>query len=137
MASPVPLRSSIVLVVEDEPLLRMFAVDMVEDAGFETVEAASAAEAVFILEARPDVGIVFTDIDMPNGMSGLELAASIRHRWPPIEIIVTSGKPFPPLEVLPDRSVFYAKPYRQDLVVETLRRMAARCGDQEDSYRSP
>ncbi|RZL18054.1 MAG: response regulator, partial [Sphingomonas sp.] len=61
---------SIILVVEDEPLLRMFASDMVEDAGYSVVEAANATEAVSILEKRTDIRIVFTDIDMPHGIDG-------------------------------------------------------------------
>lgn len=83
-------RRKVVLVVEDEPILRMTAVDMVEDAGFEAVEAADATEAIRILERRLDIRIVFTDIDMPRGIDGMKLAALIRDRWPPIEIILTS-----------------------------------------------
>ncbi len=86
-----PPAKTIILVVEDEPLLRIAAVDMVESAGFEAVEAADATEAVRILEARSDIRIVFTDIDMPRGMDGMKLAACIRDRWSPIMIILTSG----------------------------------------------
>lgn len=120
----VPVRP-IVLVVEDEPLLRMMAVDLVEDAGFEAVEAANAVDAVDILERRTDIRVVFTDVDMPRGMDGLRLAVLIRDRWPPIEIIVTSGKVAPGMDRLPDRAVFFAKPYRTDQVTDTLRRLAA------------
>jgi len=80
-----------VLVVEDEFLLRLHAVQLVEQAGFEAVEAANADEAVSILEARKDIRIVFTDINMPGSMDGLKLAHAIRKRWPPIELILTSG----------------------------------------------
>ncbi len=75
----------LVLVVEDEALVRMFAVDFVEDAGFDVVEAADANQAVAILEARTDIGIVFTDIDVPGSMDGMKLARAVRDRWPPIE----------------------------------------------------
>jgi len=115
----------VVLVVEDEPLLRLFAVDMIEDAGFATVEAANATEAVAILESRPDILIVFTDVDMPHGMDGTRLAACIRDRWPPIKIIITSDKPLPRHPGIPAETVFFPKPFRQDKVVETLRCMAA------------
>ena len=115
----------LVLIVEDEPLLRLFAVDMIGDAGFETVEAANATEAVAILESRPDIRIVFTDVDMPHGMDGICLAACIRDRWPPIKIIITSGKPLPQRAIIPAETVFFSKPFRQDKVVETLRGMAA------------
>jgi len=100
-----------VLVVEDEPLQRMMAVDLVEEAGFEAIEAADADEAVRILEARADIRIVFTDIDMPGSMDGMMLAAAIRDRWPPIEIIITSGHIREQEVEMPVRGVFFSKPY--------------------------
>lgn len=115
----------IVLVVEDEPLLRLFAAQVVEDAGYEPLEAANAAEAIAILESRPDIRIVFTDIDMPGGLDGIKLAACIRDRWPPIKIIMTSGKPLPPRTVMPAETVFFSKPYRQDRVIASLHSLAA------------
>jgi CheY-like chemotaxis protein len=115
----------VVLVVEDEPLLRLAAVDMVEDAGFEAVQAADATQAVRILESRTDIRIVFTDVDMPRGMDGIRLAAAIRDRWPPIEIILTSGYTVPAKLDMPPRAVFFPKPYREEQVVAELRRMAA------------
>ena len=80
-----------VLVVEDEPLSRIYASNLVEDAGFVPIQAADADEAISILEARKDIRIVFTDINLPGSMDGLKLAHAIRHRWPPIELILTSG----------------------------------------------
>ena len=115
----------VVLVVEDEPVLRMMAVDMVEGAGFAVVEAADATQAVEILEARSDIRIVFTDIDMPRGMDGMKLAACIRDRWPPIEIILTSGHVSIEDVDMPPRSVFFSKPYRHDQVVAAMRRFAS------------
>lgn len=115
----------IVLVVEDEPLLRMAAVDMVEIAGFEAVEATDATHAVQILESRPDITIVFTDVDMPRGMDGVKLAALVRDRWPPIEIIVVSGHVNIEDIKLPARSVFFAKPYKEHEVVAAMHRFAA------------
>ncbi|WP_093333190.1 response regulator [Sphingomonas rubra] len=120
-ALPLP----VLLVVEDEPLLRIMAVDLGEDAGFVVVEAANAAAAIAILEERTDIGLVFTDIDMPGTMDGIMLAACIRDRWPPIEIIVTCDKMRPSPAQLPARSVFFAKPYRHEQLTHTLRRMAA------------
>ena len=81
----------VVLIVEDEFLLRMDAADMVAAAGFEVVEAANADEAIEILEARRDITVVFTDIQMPGSMDGLKLARAVRGRWPPIKIVATSG----------------------------------------------
>lgn len=123
--APTGTQKHIVLIVEDEPILRMMAVDMVEEAGFEAIEAADATEAVRILESRLDIRIVFTDIDMPRGMDGMMLAACIRDRWPPIEIILTSGKLRPPIEDLPVRSVFFAKPFEEAMIVAEMRRMAS------------
>lgn len=116
---------AIVLVVEDEPLLRLLAVDFIEEAGFEVIEAADADLAVAILEARTDIRIVFTDIDMPGSMNGLKLAAAVRDRWPPIEIIIVSGHKRLTDIQLPPRAEFFQKPFAVEAVVATLHRMAA------------
>ncbi|OJF96631.1 response regulator [Pararhizobium antarcticum] len=125
MAQSRPLGKRIVLIVEDEPLLRMMAVDLVEDAGFVAVEASNADEAVRILEMRSDIRIVFTDIDMPGSIDGMMLAAAVRDRWPPIEIIITSGHRRMTDLDLPARSVFFAKPYDTAKVTATLHQMAS------------
>lgn len=116
----------VVLVVEDEPLLRLLAVDMVEEAGFEALEADRSSEAVLILEARLDICLVFTDIDMPGGVDGLKLAAIIRDRWPAIEIMITSGKQPPLASQMPAGSLFFAKPYWPEEVTDAMRRMTFR-----------
>jgi CheY-like chemotaxis protein len=101
MGQSAPIKRHVVLVVEDEPLLMMSAVDIVENAGFEAVEAGNADEAVRILESRTDIRIVLTDIDMPGSINGLKLAAAVRDRWPPIEIIIVSGHVRPKDDELP------------------------------------
>lgn len=115
---------NIVLVVEDEPLLRMSATTMLEEAGFDVVAVGDAGQAVEILERRTDIRLVFSDIDMPRGLDGLKLAALIRDRWPPIEIVLTSGKLRPDVSSIPARCVFYPKPYRPNQVIEALRRFS-------------
>ena len=80
-----------VLVIEDEVFSRFHAVDLVEAAGYRAIEASTADDAIAILEARKDIRIVFTDIHMPGSMDGLKLARAVRDRWPPIELILTSG----------------------------------------------
>lgn len=100
-----------VLIVEDEPLLRMLAVDVVEEAGFTALEASNADEAIALLETDTNIRILLTDIDMPGSMDGLRLAAAVRNRWPPIEIIVVSGMRKPEAHELPTRGVFFSKPY--------------------------
>lgn len=115
----------IILVVEDEPIVRLFASDIIEEAGFEVLQAADATDAISTLEERSDVRVVFTDVDMPGGMDGIMLAICIRERWPDIQIIITSGRPWPAETKLPNDMVFFSKPYRQDRVLETVRKMAA------------
>ena len=113
--------NKVVLVVEDEFLVRLHAVHLVEQAGFEAVEAASADEAISILEARKDIRIVFTDIHMPGSMDGLKLAHAIRERWPPIELILTSGHFNLTSSDLPARGCFFPKPYQDDAIINALR----------------
>jgi len=110
-----------VLIVEDEPLVRIGAVNLIEDAGFEVIEAASADEAIGILECRSDVRVVFTDIHMPGSMDGLKLAHAVRNRWPPIRIIVTSGRELIAEQVLPEGGRFFAKPYNPIEILDALR----------------
>ena len=84
--------STNVLVVEDEMVLRMRAVDIVEDAGFTAVQAVNADEALSILESRSDISLLFSDIQMPGSMDGLKLAHAVHDRWPSIKIILVSGQ---------------------------------------------
>ena len=78
----------VVLVVEDEVLIRMNTAEIIEDAGFEVLEAANADEAIALLEARRDIQVIFTDIDMPGSMNGIKLAQAVRGRWPPIKMLL-------------------------------------------------
>jgi CheY-like chemotaxis protein len=113
----------VVLVVEDEPLLRMLAVEVVEEAGFLAIEAGDADEAVILLESRTDITLLFTDINMPGSMDGLKLAHAVRDRWPPIKILVVSGKqPLQPSD-LPSNSCFVVKPYQASALVDEIRSM--------------
>jgi CheY-like chemotaxis protein len=109
-----------VLVVEDEFFSRWHAVELVESAGYIAIEASSADEAIAILEARKDIRVVFTDINMPGSMDGLKLARAIRDRWPPIELILTSGHFNVPESDIPDRGLFFPKPYRDQEIVSAL-----------------
>lgn len=114
-----------VLVVEDEFLSRWHAVELVEAAGYRVVEASSADEAIAILEARKDIRVVFTDINMPGSMDGLKLARAIRDRWPPIELILTSGHFDVPERDIPERGLFFPKPYRDEEIVAALHKFAS------------
>lgn len=118
-------KPTVVLVVEDEPLLLLLAGTLVEEAGLQPLYAGNADEAVAILEARPDIRIVFTDVEMPGSMDGIKLAAAIRNRWPPIQIVVVSGHSAVAPSQLPEGTRFFAKPYDQQHIVQALQAMAA------------
>lgn len=115
----------VILIVEDETFVRLDASEIVAAAGYEVLEAQDAEEAIRLLEARTDIRIVFTDIEMPGSVDGLKLAACVRDRWPPVEIIITSGRVWPPNTHLPSRGVFLPKPYRPEQLIFELDRLAA------------
>jgi CheY-like chemotaxis protein len=122
MGSP-EQRRPVVLIVEDELLLRIDAAEMIEAAGFEVIEAANADEAIEVLEARRDITVVFTDIQMPGSMDGLKLARAVRGRWPPIKIIATSGRLHVGDTDLPEGGRFLPKPYSHAQVARVLREL--------------
>jgi CheY-like chemotaxis protein len=121
MAGGNSTKSRAILIVEDEPLVRLCAVDAVAAAGFEVIEAASADEAIQILERRSDILAVFTDIQMPGSMDGLTLAYAVHIRWSPIRIIVTSGRELLAEDDLPEGGLFFAKPYDPTEICRALR----------------
>ena len=109
-----------VLVVEDDPLIRIDAVSLVEEAGYMVYEAADADAAIRLLERHEDIRLIFTDVRMPGSMDGLKLAHYVRGRWPPVKIIVTSGQHQPREGDLPSGGVFLSKPYRAEQVTRHL-----------------
>ena len=122
MGSSAPKRP-VVLIVEDELLLRMDAADAIKSGGFEVVEAANADDAIEILEARADIAVVFTDIQMPGSMDGLKLARAVRGRWPPIKIVATSGLVDVGEKDLPEGGRFLPKPYHARQLAAVLREL--------------
>ena len=118
-------RRPVILVVEDEFLLRMDAAVMIAAAGFAVVEAANADEAIDILETRSDIAVVFTDIQMPGAMDGLRLARAVRGRWPPIKIVATSGHLTVTDTDLLEGGRFLPKPYSAVEVTCVLREVMA------------
>jgi DNA-binding response OmpR family regulator len=110
---------AVVLIVEDELLLRELVVEFVEQAGFVALEAGDADEAVALLEARSDIAVLFTD-NMPGSMDGLKLAHTVRDRWPPINILVASGQLRLGPSDLPSNGVFLGKPYCGEAVIARL-----------------
>jgi CheY-like chemotaxis protein len=114
----------LVLLVDDEPVIRMVASQGLEDAGFEVVEADCAQAALDILKARSDVGVLFTDVNMPGTLDGLELAGLVHELWPDIELVLTSGQALP--KPVPDDGRFVAKPYRLEEMVDLVASVAKR-----------
>jgi CheY-like chemotaxis protein len=123
MAPDYPYVPAVILVVEDDMMLRMRAVDMVGDAGYTPLEALDAAEAVTILESRSDVALICTDIQMPGQMDGLGLAHAVHKRWPTIKIIVVSGQLKQQNLDLPPHSRFLGKPLDAGEVIAEMRDM--------------
>jgi two-component system, response regulator PdtaR len=113
-----------VLVVDDEPLVRLGTAMLFSDAGYDVLEAANAADAVQVLQQHSEIELLFTDIDMPGSMNGAALAGFVRDRYPPIRIIVASGKASVADLGLPTGTLFLTKPYRDDAVLRAARLVA-------------
>lgn len=107
----------VILVVEDEELIRLVAADILEDTGFSVLEAENAQAALNILEARPDVRLLFTDLHMPGALDGMELARLVHERWPNIRLLLTSGRTELCRAEIPDDGRFIAKPYWPEQLV--------------------
>lgn len=119
------MKRAAILVVEDEALIRLNAVDFLTDEGYVVLEAANADEAIQILEARHDISLVFTDVNMPGSMNGLNLVEVIHKRWPLVMLIVTSGKNALCDSDLPDSGRFIPKPYTNEQVLHVMEQLAA------------
>jgi two-component system, response regulator PdtaR len=115
-----PNAKPVILVVEDHAIIRMGAMDLVIAAGFDALEAKDAEEAIRILESRPDVHLVFTDVNMPGSMDGIKLAHYIADRWPPVKLIVASGETVIEESQLPVGARFFHKPYDESSIVEAM-----------------
>jgi two-component system, response regulator PdtaR len=111
LSDPKPL--GVILLVEDEPLVRLVAADILMEAHFRVIEAADAEEALTVLKAEVDVDVVLSDVEMPPGMNGYDLAWQIHRNWPSMGILVASGRQWPRANDLPPGAVFLGKPYSQ------------------------
>jgi len=110
----------VILVVEDDPFLRMLAVELVNEAGFGTLEACDADQAIAILESNSKIAVLFTDINMPGSMDGLQLAHVVSKRWPAMEILIASGRVRLRQADLPPNGRFLGKPYPTAAMVAEL-----------------
>ena len=113
----------IVLIVEDDMILRMRSVDIVEDAGYTPVEAVDADEALGILQSRSDIALLFTDIQMPGSMDGLQLAHAVYERWPQLKIILVSGQLKLSSAEIPRDSRFFGKPLVSGQIITEMQDM--------------
>lgn len=116
-------KTSEVLVVEDDALLRMAAVDLVEMQNLVVFDADGADQALELLGRHSQIGIIFTDIQMPGSMDGMVLAHHTKSRWPHLQHIIVSGQLAPTQAQMPDGAQFFAKPYDTRLIGQTLRAM--------------
>lgn len=124
MSVGTPETSSLVLVVEDDALLRLDAADQLEDAGFAVVQAANAAQALQVMKSRPDVRVLFTDVEMPGPLDGMELARKVHEQWPNVRLLITSGNKRPAKAGIADHGRFLAKPYRTQDVIKEIAALA-------------
>jgi len=115
-----------ILVVEDEPLIRVGLVSLLEDWGHGAYSAGDASGAIAILEANQSIELVITDVDMPGSMDGIALANYVARRWPPVRLIVVSGKVAPADCDLPEGARFFSKPYHDQVMHSAIEEMRAR-----------
>lgn len=124
MTDPTPQSRPCALVVDDDAFIRMDALDILEDVGFETLEATDADAALVLLRERhPDLSVLFTDVQMPGELDGFALARHAAGHWPHIRIVVASGQATPGPDDLPDGAHFIAKPFSARIVHDHLRDM--------------
>jgi CheY-like chemotaxis protein len=114
------LEKTVILVVEDEAIIRLATAALLEDAGYTVIEAGNADVAIQMLGSRTDIGAVFTDIVMPGSLDGLRLVQAIRDRWPPIHLLITSGRNGMVQKDFPRKARFLPKPYTPKHVLKAL-----------------
>ncbi|WP_237478532.1 response regulator [Lichenibacterium dinghuense] len=125
MTLPHPSGRAVVLIVEDEPLVRMMVIELFEDEGFEVLEAADADQALGIFDRRPDVALLFTDVEMPGSMDGYALARWVHVHRPAVKTMIVSGRALPRAGDVPEGAAFIGKPYDHDDVMRRVQTMMA------------
>jgi CheY-like chemotaxis protein len=112
--------SPVILIVEDEELIRLCTANLLEEHGYRVVEARNAADALRVLENRSDVTLLFTDVQMPGALDGMDLVREVHARWPKVLLVITSGRNRPGPVDIPDDGRFVAKPYRDHDLLEQV-----------------
>jgi CheY-like chemotaxis protein len=118
--SLVSAQMPVILTVEDEVLVSEYLREALSDIGYDVIDTFNADEAIAVLEARDDIQIIITDINMPGSMDGLKLAAVVRDRWPPIKVIIATGRERPKSDEMPSGSMFVSKPYNRAALLSAL-----------------
>ncbi len=113
----------VILIVEDEFFQREYLHGVLVDAGYDVIEAENAREAIGVLESREDINLIITDVNMPGSIDGMQLAATVRKRWPPIPIIITTGRARPQADEMPSCSRFISKPYAPTQVLSVIEQL--------------
>jgi CheY-like chemotaxis protein len=113
-----------ILLVEDDPMLRLGASAVLMDAGYAVLEAADADEAIALLETEPDIRLMISDIQMPGSLDGVKLAHAVRRRWPPIQVLLTSGRAIPSADELPERVHYLPKPFAEMELLAEVEQLA-------------
>ena len=116
----------VILVVEDEELVRIDSCDRLEQAGMVALEAANAEEALALLEAHPEIRVLVTDVKMPGWMSGIDLARQVEKRWPEISIVLTSAFYTADEAELPENMTLFPKPFSPERLVDQVRLLLRR-----------
>ena len=116
---------AVVLIVEDEPLVRMMVIELFEDEGFEVLEAADADQALAIFRERRDVALLFTDVEMPGSLDGYALARWAEANRPTVRTVIVSGRAMPRAGDLPEGATFVGKPYDHDDVMRRIQTLMA------------
>jgi CheY-like chemotaxis protein len=121
-----PFSAPVVLVTEDEVLVRMLIADVLQEAGYTVLEATTAVEALALLEARPDIGVLFADIDLPGGVDGVELARRVGDRHPGVALVLSSGRNRPGGDGVPAGACFVPKPWTNAALMACIARAVRR-----------
>ena len=116
----------VILIVEDEVLVRMLIADILQEDGFKVIEAKDATEALRVLEAQPGFHVLLTDAEMPPGPDGFELARHVCERWPDIQVLISSGRMRPSPDDMPACTVFLPKPWTAQSLVRHVQEAADR-----------
>jgi CheY-like chemotaxis protein len=125
MAQFARLSPATILVVENEALVRLELADRLASSGLTVLVASNADEAIVLLDAHPEIEVLFTDVRMPGSMDGVRLARHVRDRWPPVKIIVASGMMGAELRDLPPGSLFLSKPYAPEALAAAMANVMA------------